>query len=299
MNGQLAQREKKIEDYTTGTTQQNLQSLQDEENKTLGNVPSYQSGQNIINRHEASMQRYAEHFAMEPYRDLFDRGDEEDEAAAQWAMGLQREEDIHAGRTKAVIRQEQFYFRRSERSFAKAERYRRLSQNNGALEAHASAHSNRSASKRAKKARETSKAYKKVARLQTAYERDLEKRELLVHERSQDDVSVASGRRLEYARGTWKAKSLADYARLEEITRARIEALTLAAQVKSISKQQENYSIQRGTLKNLLILRDSLNRLIEKNEGKPEEAELKTKLAALQDEIADTQNKVDRFLPRS
>ena len=110
---------------------------------------------------------------------------------------------------------------------------------------------------------------------------------------------MGGGIRTESQRATWRATNLADYTRLEEITRARIEAMSLAAQAKSISKQQENYSIQRGTLKNLLILRDSLNRLIEKNEGKPEEAELKTKLAALQDEIADTQKKVDRFLPRS
>lgn len=94
-----------------------------------------------------------------------------------------------------------------------------------------------------------------------------------------------------------RARSLADYTRPEEITRARIEAMSLAAQTKSISKQQENYSIQKGTLKNLLVLRDSLNQLVEEKNGTAGEQQIRAKQAAPNKEIEDVSQKVDMYAP--
>lgn len=296
MNDQLFQREKKIDDYIHDTSDNTLQNLRRQENKGLGNAPQqFKNSQQLINEHQDGMNSYARMYQRKDLEHSLvgdDEIDEEMQGIIDYQMRI--EQPAPAFFLQAVKNQEQYYFRRSERTFAKGERFKRLSKNTEALRAHASVHKNRSANKRAKKAKEASKAYNKVARMQAAYETDLENRNLT--RRSMDDAT-RGGFRTESGRFNWHAESYADYTRLEEITRARIEALTLAAQTKSISRKQENYSIQKGTLKNLLILQDSLNKLVEQKEGTEDGKLLKAKQADLAKEIAATSKKVDSYVP--
>lgn len=267
MNDQLFDREKKIENYATSQPQTY------DENQTFGNVQMDQKGEEIISRYEDGIDRYAHKINDDKI------GDNE------YMRENHPDYYLNQSRNLAMVRQEQYYFRNSERSDAKAARYQNLSQNADALKEHAKTHGNRSASKRAKKSRDASKAYQKVARLQRAYENDLEKRQ------PQEESQSRTNGRVE-----WNVQNLRDFARLDEITRARIAALTYAAQAKSISKEQEEYSIQKGKLQNLLVLRDALERLARNTSSdRSERDRIQVRQNALDKEIETTRDKVTRL----